>query len=533
MVRSRFLTTTINTCWIGSMKRAYCQFLDAAQNTEICQREYLKQIIGINKNTCIGNEYAFGNIDSIRAYQKNVPLMTYEDYVSYIESISQGQNNILTSDQILLFEPTSGSSSATKYIPYTKRLKIEFQKAIYTWIYTLYKQYPTLIKTRSYWSISPQLNKDRMLNQMRVGFDDDSEYLGTLGRFFHSQVCVSNQNVAQIKDIDTFRSKTLLQLLLAEDLGFISVWNPTFLTLLIEYCLQNKENLLKELSIVNHKRSVFVNKHFANQSKNVFQFIWSKLKVISCWMDGASATHADILKKYFPDVYFQRKGLLATEGIISFPLEPHPEPILAVNSHFYEFIDNSSGEIKLAHQLEKGKYYSVIITTGGGLYRYQLKDIIEVTGHLYTTPTFRFVGKEDNTVDLFGEKLNEAFVSSCLTHVFSQHDLKPAFYMIAPVNGHDHSVSYALFFEDNSISDEYAGQIVLEVESKLRDNFHYDYCRKLNQLKRLKLFRIKNMAKEIFYREKMKQTIKMGDIKAVYLDHQSNWQDVFDGNFIQ
>jgi hypothetical protein len=44
----------------------------------------------------------------------------------------------------------------------------------------------------------------------------------------------------------------------------------------------------------------------------------------------------------------------------------------------------------------------VVITTGGGFYRYQLKDIVEVTGFLHPVPTFRFVGKEDNTVDLFG-----------------------------------------------------------------------------------------------------------------------------------
>lgn len=62
---------------------------------------------------------------------------------------------------------------------------------------------------------------------------------------------------------------------------------------------------------------------------------------------------------------------------------------------------------------------------------YQLTDIVEVTRFIHAAPTFRFIGKEDNTVDLFGEKLNEAFVGSCLTEVFSRHNIKPAFYMVA------------------------------------------------------------------------------------------------------
>ena len=63
----------------------------------------------------------------------------------------------------------------------------------------------------------------------------------------------------------------------------------------------------------------------------------------------------------------QGKGLIATEAFVSLPLLPDCDPVLAVNSHFFEFNDTETGDIRLAHEVEEGKVYSVIVTTGGGL----------------------------------------------------------------------------------------------------------------------------------------------------------------------
>ena len=45
--------------------------------------------------------------------------------------------------------------------------------------------------------------------------------------------------------------------------------------------------------------------------------------------------------------------------------------------------------------IQRGGTYSVILTTGGGLYRYQLHDLVEVTGFVGRCPLVRFLGKED------------------------------------------------------------------------------------------------------------------------------------------
>lgn len=56
----------------------------------------------------------------------------------------------------------------------------------------------------------------------------------------------------------------------------------------------------------------------------------------------------------------------------------------------------------------------MILTTSGGFYRYDLKDLIQVTDFYREVPVIRFLGKADKVSDRFGEKLNEVFVQDAL-----------------------------------------------------------------------------------------------------------------------
>ena len=116
----------------------------------------------------------------------------------------------------------------------------------------------------------------------------------------------------------------------------------------------------------------------------------------------------------------QPKGLMATEAAVSFPLLGHPGAALAMRSHFFEFQELGSAErIRLAHELDLGGRYRVIVTTGGGLYRYQLRDEIEVVGFVGQCPLLRFLGKSDCVSDLVGEKLAEPHVRAVVQRVLA------------------------------------------------------------------------------------------------------------------
>jgi hypothetical protein len=67
-------------------------------------------------------------------------------------------------------------------------------------------------------------------------------------------------------------------------------------------------------------------------------------------------------------------------------------------------------ELLRVEQLEAGRRYFVYVTNASGLYRYEMNDIIEVTGHDRRTPLIRFVQKGKGVVSFTGEKLYEVQV---------------------------------------------------------------------------------------------------------------------------
>jgi hypothetical protein len=215
----------------------------------------------------------------------------------------------------------------------------------------------------------------------------------------------------------------------------------------------------------------------------------------------------------------QAKGLLATEAFVSFPLVGVEGSVLAVNAHFFEFLTDS-GEVLLAHQLAKGQSYSVVVTTGGGLYRYQLYDVVEVIGHWRQVPCIRFLGKADHVSDWFGEKLNERFVTNTLTQVFAAHNITPAFALLAPET--DGAFHYRLYLE----SDPAPATLARTLDQALRENFHYDWCRKLGQIGPLQVMQVSG-GSQAYLIACQSRGQKLGNIKPSLLQKTDGWASVF------
>ena len=199
----------------------------------------------------------------------------------------------------------------------------------------------------------------------------------------------------------------------------------------------------------------------------------------------------------------------------------HEGSALSVNSHFFEFRDlERSSEIRLAHQVEKGKEYEVILTTGGGLYRYNLEDVVKVVGFKDQCPLVKFVGRNSEVSDLFGEKLNDYHVSKATAESLRKRSLAPSFYV--------------LFVESDKEFD--TTSVVEDLDSRLQDNYHYKYCRKLGQLGRPKVFLIdrnpERSASDIYLEENNAKGKKIGNVKPAILSSQFGWSKKFDGRFL-
>jgi hypothetical protein len=534
----------------------------AKQNIAETQRKLLLNLLHRNAQTEFGRRYGFADIRSIAEYQARLPLSTYEDYRIAIEQVGAGRPGVLTCDPVLLLEPTSGSTAATKHIPYTASLKTEFQRAIAPWMVNLFNHHPQLLLGQAYWSITPiTRSNERTPGGIPIGFEKDSEYFGGLQRHLIQAVMAVPSLVRFIDDMDTFRYVTLLFLLRSRSLTLISVWNPTFLILLVEGLSKWWFQLVTDIAqgtistpnpiapdlLATFKSANRPDGRRAAEVRRIFQTctttgsihaqLWPQLRLISCWTDAQAAPYASRLAALFPQAQLQGKGLLATEGVVTFPLVGHRGAVLAIRSHFFEFLPVGNGSIGaepplLAHQLELGRHYEVILTTGGGLYRYQLHDLVEVVDWFGDCPLLRFGGKAAHISDWFGEKLNEHHVQQALLALLNRHRLQPNFAMLAceEISG---AHAYLLFIEINEEpQEELWPQLSVELDTALQENFHYKYCRELGQLGPVRVFRIEQGALESYLAVCQAYGQRAGDIKPVTLHHRGGWLRAFEGKLI-
>ena len=474
------------------------------------QEAKLSEILRKNSRSAYGMRHDFGSIRSIAEFQRRVPLTTYEDYAPYIRRIMQGEQGVLTEERVLLLEPTGGSTSGAKLIPYTKSLQQEMQRGIRPWLYNLCSSYSGVKWGKSYWSVTPAASgRLRTEGGIPVGFEDDAAYFGRAEKLLLGQLFAVPQEISRESHIGRFYLHTALGLLKCPELSMISVWNPTFLLLLLDYIHKNTDRLLSSLP---PGRQADVSRYLPQKR---YEKLWPNLRVISCWCDANARPYARRLRQLFPNVVIQPKGLLATECFVTFPLSGRKGGVLSVHSHFFEFKSADNGRIYLAHQLERGKTYEVIVTTGGGFYRYQMRDLIRITGHTNGIPRMVFCGKSDRTSDLFGEKLDEVFVARVLRGCGLT-----GFALLAPETDR-----YVLYAKGDALP------APDKLDQLLRKSFHYDYCRKLGQLKAPRIFRITGEPEQEYFRRCACRKQKLGDIKPALLTGYGGWASWFTGYY--
>ena len=528
-----------NVLWWGANAGRAARFVAALRDPKAEQQRVLTRYLADNADTEFGRLHRFGRIRSVTDYQAAVPLSDYDNYGPFIDHIASGAQHVLTREPVRRLVPSSGSTRAEKLIPYTDGLVREFNRGIGPWIFDLYRRDPRLIAGRAYWSVSPVAQRPRPASAVPVGFEEDSGYVGGFAKRLVDAALAVPGAVRHIQDIDAFRYATLLFLLRAPDLRLISVWHPSFLTLLLDSLNQHWPDLLRETADGGTRTGVRLrpDRRRAAELERVgpahFTRIWPNLRLISCWADAHAATGVAAIRAAFPGVPLQAKGLIATECFVTLPLRPGGDKPLAVRSHFFEFLTDD-GRPTLAHELDRGGAYSVVVTTAGGLYRYRLRDRVRVesfVGPRSDVPSLRFLGKEDKVCDLFGEKLSEGFAADVLRRLFERFRLTPRFAMLAPDHaaGGPDATSYTLFLEADDAPPATMGAAL---DDLLGENPHYRYCRTLSQLAASRVFLIRGNGYAAMVAHGQRNGQRIGNIKPSPLSNMTGWADVFDGDYL-
>jgi hypothetical protein len=546
----------LNTAWMFKCTAEAAAFARASRRVAHTQLQLLVHTLSANRDTEFGRSHRFHDITDASSYQKRVPLATYHDFSAAIRGIVAGETNVLTREPVRLLEPTSGTSGGEKLIPYTVGLRRQFQRGVATWIHDLFSRRPLVRKGRAYWSISPMLGPSRRTSAgLPIGFDDDTAYLGSIEQFGLRHLLVTPAHMARLPDMDSFRYITLLFLLAADDLALISVWSPTFLTSLLAPLEEWQERLCYDL----RRGSLSLHSPIAQEIDRSFRRwqrpnpgradyigdilrssapwpaklrrIWPGLAIISCWADGSAAQFVLDLHNLFPDVEIQPKGLLATEGFVSFPLIDRAGAALALRCHFFEFEElGTQARCRLAHELDGGGRYRLVLTTAGGLYRYQLHDEVEIVGFHNQCPLLKFIGKSDAISDLVGEKLAESHVRGVLNRALAAQSLQARFALVVPIM--DRPARYRLYIQAPQVSgpSPLIDSLRKQLQDGLMENPYYRHAVAARQLAPLEATVLDPAAASawlVYEQRCLADGQKCGSIKPMTLDRRLGWPETF------
>jgi hypothetical protein len=323
-------------------------------------------------------------------WRQRVPVRDFAAHLPWLERVYRGEAGVLTAAPVKLLIPTSGSVGGQKLIPYTAPLGAAIERAVGAWLANLAEHWPGALRGPAYWAISPPLLTPSKANlAIPVALPGDLDYFSpTMAKALARWLLPA----PEAPDRERFFQQTAAMLLAQRELAMVSVWSPSFLMLLDEAIRQ-----------------------VAGPPYLTWAERWPKLTLVSCWTHGEAARWLPALVPILGPITLQGKGLMATEGITSIPMETG-DPVVALSAHLIEF--RGATGVCWPEETVLGDDYEIILSTQAGLYRYATGDRVRVTSwYAPGVPCLRFLGRGAAWSDLVGEKLASDFVSGVLAEL--------------------------------------------------------------------------------------------------------------------
>ncbi|MCO5569692.1 hypothetical protein L7F22_023408 [Adiantum nelumboides] len=164
--------------------------------------------------------------------------------------------------------------------------------------------------------------------------------------------------------------------------------------------------------------------------QGIIKRLWPRAKYVDVIVTGSMA-------QYIPTLDFFAGGLplvstmyASSECYFGLNLKPLSPPssvsyTLLPNLAYFEFLPLSEepSPCKLVDlvEVQEGKEYELVITTYAGLYRYQVGDVLRVTGFHNKAPQFSFVCRKNVALSIDADKTDEDTLQRAIKAATSKH----------------------------------------------------------------------------------------------------------------
>ena len=485
--------------------RAVRRFAALCNEPARAQDRLLKKILGANADTEFGRRHGFAGVGTFGEFQERVPISTYEDLEPYINAAMLGQPNQLTKDPPVLFTTTSGTTGNRKYIPMTREGKRAKSHLTWLWMCGLYRDHPGCVSGRILSVVSPEV-ESHTASGVPCGAESGHAYRTMPGPV--RSMYTAPYGVFAIEDYEA-KYYTLLRLAAGQDISCIATVNPSTIVLLADRLARHAEPIIRDVRdgtlssdfpVPQDLRDSLHLRPDPERAKRLERALasgggvlqpglaWPGLAAVGCWKGGTVGAYLAKFDTFFPQGPPVRDlGYYATELRGSVPLSDEGAAgTIAVSTNVLEFHPAGEDrapqgqELLRVEQLEVGQRYFVYVTNASGLYRYEMNDIVEVTGHDHRTPLIRFVQKGKGVVSFTGEKLYEVQVIDAVEKALAA--LRGSYHFIAAVaelvDGTNPRLVFLIEFDD-AIADHQGSALVDRVDAALGDeNDEYQTKRK-------------------------------------------------------
>jgi GH3 auxin-responsive promoter len=392
------------------------------------QEETLRAILRRHAQTEYGRRHGFAAVDGLADYQARVPVVTYDDLGPLVARMMAGEPNVLVDGVASYFSTTSGSSAAPKFIPGTQQTILAGGEAILARNAYLQRDHPGAFAGRPLFvvgSAAEGKTGSGVAYGAMTGFGYHIGHAGFATTPFPYEVFTLSDYAA--------RYYCILRLALAEsDLSALCVYNPSTLLLLLQTARREWDGLVDDiaegrlregLALPDDVRAALApwlepRPERARALRPLRDLgprdWWPQLAALLCWKGGSAGFYLRELRAWLDGLPVRDLGIVASEALLTIAVDDVTAGgVLLPTTGFFEFVPagDDAAPPRGAWELDRGADYRVLVTTHGGLYRYDLGDVVRVEGRHLEMPVLGFLHRAGRVHSFTGEKLTETQVT--------------------------------------------------------------------------------------------------------------------------
>ncbi len=409
------------------------------EDCEAVQRKVLAEILARAQGTAYAADHGYNGICTLEQWRTVAKTSLYADYQPYVEREMEGHPSQLYNAETALYVATTGSTGNIKYFLESKAGNTA--KDFMMTVRGLYLRHTLPIianmeaKNLTITNYAPLDNgRDKntltvrasgqtarnirkrtgTMNILSVEFWEtsgitarDRDYMiavYALAEAMFSKVCCNNLiHFGRILDRITEEGQQMIT-----DIrnGEFSVSMPDEVRDML------REEFLPNLNRADALQAIYNKHNCLITGPDDIEAIWPELQAAMGWLAASVGRDArEVMRRLPKKVKCHDMGYGASEGKLTIPMKlGSAAGACAPFNCFYEFLpieqkNNVNAQPLCMWEVEKGKYYELMITTYSGLYRYNMLDVVKVVDFVGKTPIIVFCGKSSEQLIVDGKKL--------------------------------------------------------------------------------------------------------------------------------